>query len=94
MLFEGVGAVDRDPVAVTLDCEAQRGLQSVLVRTPRDFQLVPVIAHGRRADAIDDRALLGDAVLLWKALRGLLTDIAGHGVALETLGRITGAQRA
>ena len=93
MVLQGKGGVGKSFIAATLapvsythldvykrqlHCHTQGGLQAVLIGSPRDFQFVAVIAHGRRADAIDDRALLGDAVLSGMALRGLLAALAGH----------------
>jgi hypothetical protein len=62
LLLECRAAVDADALAITRHRHAQHTLQAMLIGTARDGQLVAVVAHGGRADAIDDRALLGDAV--------------------------------
>src|SRR6218665_2627599 len=55
-------------------------------------QALAVIAHGRAAGAVDDRALLRDAVD-HRGMTGLRLAVALDGAALEALGRLAGAQR-
>ena len=93
LLFECRRAADADAFAVAIHCHAQGGLHAVLVGPARDFQAVAIVADGGRADAIDDRALLRHAVLLCSGRLGPQRPRAGHGVALEALGSIAGAQR-
>jgi hypothetical protein len=93
LLFECRAAAHGDLVAVAFHGHAQSSLQAFLSGSARHAEAAAVIAHGGRPGAINDRPLLGDAVRLGAGLRGVLAAPPAHGVALETLGRVVGAQR-
>lgn len=94
LIFEGSRTVDGEPITVTLDCEPQSGLQAVVVRAARYIQAIAVIAHGGRAEAIDYCAFLSNAVLRGMSICRRVAALAGDGVALKSLRRLSGAQRA
>ena len=85
-------AADSDALAVAFHCQAQRRRHAGAVGLAGHGQTLAVIAHGRAAGAVDDRALLRDAVD-HRGMAGLRLAVALDGVALEALGRLAGAQR-
>ncbi|TLD45286.1 MAG: hypothetical protein FAZ92_02443 [Accumulibacter sp.] len=93
-LLELGAALDRDAVAVARHGHAQGGFQPVLGGATGHLQLVAIVPDGGCADAVDEGALLGDAVLLrFDALPALLTTVASDGVPLQATQRgLAGAQ--
>lgn len=63
LVLERGAAIDMQAAAIARYRHVQRQLQARLRGAARDFQLMPVVADRRRASAIDERAMLGDAVL-------------------------------
>ncbi|SQC99099.1 Uncharacterised protein [Enterobacter hormaechei] len=91
-LLELCCAVDGDPVAEALHCQAQGGVQAVRGGLARDLQAVAVVADGAAADAIDDGSLLRDVVRHGRMARlGLAAAL--DGVALEVAAALACAQR-
>ena len=76
------GAVDDDAAAVAFHRQPKSLLQALARDFARDLQFVAIIAHGRAAGAIDDRAFLGD-VIHDRGVAALRPALALDGIALE-----------
>jgi hypothetical protein len=61
--LECVAAIDTDAIAVQFSCHAHRRPQSGSVGMPRHMQHLAIVTHGGGAEAINNRALFGHAVL-------------------------------
>jgi len=84
-------AVDGDAVAVAFHRQPQRGLQALARGLAGNLQPVAIVAHGRAAGAVDDRALLRDVVDHGGMARHSPA-LAADGIALEPLGGLSGPQ--
>jgi hypothetical protein len=77
LFLERLAPAHGDAVPIAREGHAQRRFHPGARGAPGDVQLVAVVANGRLADAIDDRAFLGNAVLQRCALIGAAVHTVG-----------------
>ena len=86
------GAINRDPVAVSLHCHAQGFGHCVTGGRLGNLQFVAIIPDGTIARAENNGAFLGDVVRNWGMTR-LRAALPFNGVTLESLGLLPCSQR-